>query len=323
MKEVVGFVPLHSAFIGNALPALVHINEEVRVIDGDWDLSISPLTEQLNGYEGKPRKIRHNNKIIDVSTFDKRFSNSSSFPVAIGRNGDVILLDSMKTVLSRIRPAQSLLPVRTWVRHPIWALFRERLARLARNDADGILYTEPLHPDLSDFRGWNGKERWEAIRKHLLPDTKSVLDIGAHLGYMCMQLEDFGREPVAVEVDDEYCDVMKVLQRATHHRFPIIQEDIIDVLERNPGYDGVLALAVFHHFLKTRSGFEKLSKLLPLIKTREMYLWVHSPEEDQMKNAFCNFLPEEFASFVSIHCGLPQRQLIGNFNFRPLFRLSQ
>lgn len=88
-------------------------------------------------------------------------------------------------------------------------------------------------------------------------------------------------------------------------------------------YDVVLALAVFHHFIKTEEGFQQLEKLLPKLQMKEMYFLPHKPSERQMKKAYWNPSEDEFVAFILKHTKLSQATHIGYVEGRrSLYRLA-
>jgi hypothetical protein len=100
-----------------------------------------------------------------------------------------------------------------------------------------------------------------------------------------------------------------------------VNEDIFSYIKRNPRFDTVLSLAVFHHFLKTKEKHDQLVELLNRLETREMFFWSHNPGETQMRNSYRNYAPDEFAAFIIEHSCLSQFRVVGIFNDRALYRL--
>jgi hypothetical protein len=86
----------------------------------------------------------------------------------------------------------------------------------------------------------------------------------------------------------------------------------------------VLALNIFHHFIKTKEKHQQLVDLLNNLDMNEMYLQTHSPDEPQMVNSFKNYDAEEFAHFVTANSCLNKIQKLVEYDSgRKLFKLSR
>tara|TARA_R110002072_G_scaffold110139_1_gene237624 strand:- start:8071 stop:8721 length:651 start_codon:yes stop_codon:yes gene_type:complete len=210
-------------------------------------------------------------------------------------------------------------------RHQRWASWRDRILDYIATEpgCDGEAYAPLSHPDLASIPSWNSQERLEAIVSNMDPAGVSVLDIGAHLGYFSVQLESLGRSCVALEQDERTYSLL--LQQRTIHRcrFTCLLQDACSWQGLSGPFDTVLALAVFHHMLKTKYGQTELERLLARLSTSELFLWVHDPLEQQMQGAYWNPEPEEFCAFVSEATGLLCLTSLGFFNRRQLFRLAR
>lgn len=266
------------------------------MLTGDWDLEITPL------------------RAVTPSSTDVR---NNILPVVIGRHGDVIAVSDPHLSNHPVRAVQVV------GRHRLWEDFRQEIIAFVQRDQDmkGLLYAPLTHIDLTDIPSWNGAERFEAIAQHISPEHKTVLDMGAQFGYMCEQLERTGRQCTAVEVDPRHYYFLTKLKRAQSFSYEAVNEDIFSYIKRNPRFDTILALAIFHHFLKTKESYEQLVELLKTLETREMFFWSHNPEEKQMRNSYKNYAPDEFAAFITRHSCLSHFRIIGRFNGRALYRL--
>jgi hypothetical protein len=149
------------------------------------------------------------------------------------------------------------------------------------------------------------------------------LDIGTHWGYFCHRFEEEGYKCFAVEQDGEHLYFMRKLRRAENREFAIISESILSFGEKTLlQYDVVLALAIFHHFLKEGRSFEKLKMLLGNLNANEMFFEPHLPSDPQMAGAFVNFAPEQFVQFILENSRLTEYKLIGRCEGgRPLYKL--
>jgi hypothetical protein len=276
------------------------------VLTGDWDLEIRPLRAVTSQAEA-------------LTSSDIR---SNVLPVVIGRHGDIIAASYTDVLNRRLRAGQRL-SVQVVGRHRLWEDFRQEIVVFVQKDKnmEGLLYAPLTHVDLTDIPSWNGAGRFEAIAKHMSPEHKTVLDMGAQFGYMCEQLEGTGRQCTAVEIDPLHYYFLTKLKRAQSFSYEAVNEDVFSYIKRNPRFDMVLSLAIFHHFLKTKESYDRLVEILNRLETREMFFWAHNPEEKQMRNSYRNYAPDEFAGLITEHSCLSHFRVIGVFNDRPLYRL--
>lgn len=265
---------------------------DTLVIGGDWDL-------QWEADAGEPESAG-------------RFL----LPVAIGRDGGIFA-----SRLSRYTAVGDQVPVWVAVRHQCWENFRTEL--LAYSERDGCPVYAPLtHVDLRDIPSWNDGRRARAIVRSISPLSRTVLDIGAHWGYMSEELEKTGRCCTALEVDLENFDFMTRLKRAQNFQYEAVFGDIFDFIDKRNNFDAVLALAVFHHFIKTKDRHDRLMELLEKVKAREMFVWGHNVREPQMRNAYRNYDVQEFAELILRRSGFNSYVVIGKIKFRSLIRFA-
>ena len=272
------------------------------VLNGDWDLEITPLRTVIGqAAASAPSDMR-----------------SNILPVVIGRHGDIIAAPPSRPFRAGQRVSVQIVGC-----HRLWEDFRQEIIVFAQQDKNmqGLLYAPLTHIDLTDIPSWTGAERFEAIAKHISPEHKTVLDMGAQCGYMCEQLERTGRQCTAVEVDPLHYYFLTKLKRAQSFSYEAVNEDIFSYVERNPRFDTVLSLAVFHHFLKSKESYNRLVALLNRLETREMFFWAHNLEEEQMRNSYRNYAPDEFARFITEHSCLSHFRVIATCNNRPLYHL--
>ena len=86
----------------------------------------------------------------------------------------------------------------------------------------------------------------------------------------------------------------------------------------------VLALNIFHHFIKTEKDHNKLIKLLGRMDPEIIIFESHLQEERQMKDAYRNYAPGEFAAFVAKHAGMRRVEYLGDAgDGRSLYLLSR
>jgi len=195
------------------------------------------------------------------------------------------------------------------------------LIRQWAKDNDGKVYAPVLHSEFADLPYHHGSERFDLIRPYLGPDGSTVLDIGTHWGYMAHRMEDLGYQVTAVEHADNSFRVTEGLRDACEKHFEVIHASIFDV--PNLKFDVVLALNIFHHFLKKKVRYDSFLPFLDRLDCKTMIFQAHRSEEPQMNESYKNMGPEEFAEFVATQAGLPKVEEIGVYGRRKIFRLSR
>jgi len=242
--------------------------------------------------------------------------------VHIGRHGDYIFGDGRHRLCIAKILRLDRVPVMVARRHSEWVELRKQLLAYAAEQKLGKLYAPVLHPDLADLPSAHGHQRMELIAGHLEGGTGRMLDIGAHWGYFCHCFEDLGFACTAVELSSENLYFLHKLKRAEKKSFEVVEGSVFD-LDCAQSFEVVLALNIFHHFLKEEESYNQLIAFLERLKTKLMFFEPHLPEEPQMQGSFRNYNPEEFAEFVLHHAGLRSASLIGTMDDgRPLFKLE-
>ena len=86
----------------------------------------------------------------------------------------------------------------------------------------------------------------------------------------------------------------------------------------------MLALNIFHHFLREKELYFKLIKFLKNLNVKEMYFQPHDPNETLMANAYVNYDSHQFVDFILKNSCLNNFEIvvekIGIKN-RPIFKL--
>lgn len=185
----------------------------------------------------------------------------------------------------------------------------------------GKLYHNIPHPD---FAGWptaHGNMRFEVLKPHLTKNGGTVLDIGTHWGQFAHWLEDQGYKVVAVEHSPEYAYIARGIRDICDKSFEVIEGSIFDV--QNLTYDIVLALNIFHHFLKTEKGYRGLLALLHRLDCELMFFQAHDPKERQMEGAYKNMDQDEFVAFVAKEGRFSKVEEIGAERIRRIFKLTR
>ncbi|MDZ7336932.1 MAG: hypothetical protein ONB30_00175 [candidate division KSB1 bacterium] len=242
--------------------------------------------------------------------------------VRIGRSGDFLFEDGRhRLAIAKILRLPRIPVMVTW-RHKEWYQFRLQILHYARRHG-GKLYQPVTHPDLSDIPAAHGDERFRLIKSNMPLKGGTLLGIGANWGYFCHRFEEEGFRCYAVEKGSEDFYFLNRLRLAEGRKFAAVHADLFDFWEMSD-FDVVLALNVFHHFLKAEDTYQKLIQWLRRINARVYFFEPHLPDEPQMKGAFVNFTPEEFARFVAQHARLSHWECIGyGEERRPIYRLTR
>lgn len=240
--------------------------------------------------------------------------------VHIDRDGRFLFCDGRRRLAVALALGVERIPVKVCIRHAQWHAFCCEILNHAERNG-GRVYQPLTHPDLQDVPSAHGEEWFEIIRDSLPESKGELLDIGAHWGYFCHRFEEVGFTCYAVERDPGSVYFMRKLARAEDRQFRIIERSVCDYHEKSH-FDVVLALNVFHHFLKTRESHGQLVRLLRRLDANEMFFEPHLPSEFQMKGLYVNYEPDEFTRVILEHSNLDQSTCIGNASDgRRLYRL--
>ena len=251
--------------------------------------------------------------------------------VNIGRNGEYIFRDGIHRLAIAKVVGIKYVPVMVFVRHKKWQEFREFVASYAQQNVEngGKLYQPIVHPDLKDMpydtSTHDYYELMKVIEHNLGRERGTMLDIGANLGFFSHKFEDLGYRCYAVERDPATFRIMEKIKIAEGKKFETINKSIFEVdFIKNMEFDVVLALNIFHHFLKTKALFSQFIDLLKNLKTNELFFEPHIQREYQMKGAYVNFAENEFVNFLMRHASLEKSEIIyHDKNGRNVFKLSK
>ncbi len=151
-----------------------------------------------------------------------------------------------------------------------------------------------------------------------------MLDIGANLGYFCRKFEEEGFDCYAVEVNLYYLYFLKKLKKAENKKFKIIPRSIFNYKKHQQiNFDVVLALFIFHHFLKRKNTYLNLIKLLNRLKVKELFFGAHNPKEFKKGSVYKNYTPDQFVNFLINNSCLNKAKCIGKTKTgRYLYKLT-
>jgi hypothetical protein len=244
--------------------------------------------------------------------------------VGIRRDGRLLFLDGRhRLAIARVLGIDSI-PVRVAVRHEEWGGFKQDVLDYASSH-NGRVYQKIDHPDLRHVPAGHGDERIEMIEKALRPYGNrglSLLDIGAHWGYMCQQLERLGFRCQGIELNKRSAEFAERISVATNSRFTIWRGSVFRFPDVED-FEVILALNIFHHFLKQRESHQELQNLLGRMRAEVIIFEAHKHDPPaQMAGAYRNYPPEEFVEFVSGGAGLSNFEELGAApDGRRLFKL--
>ena len=257
-------------------------------------------------------------KELSVNYRNRLLSEEDEITVSIARTGELLFNNGMHRLsIARILNLEKI-PVKVTVRHSEWADFRKQI--LDQMKKRGKVYHRLTHPDLADIPSEHGDERFEIIKQNISVKNVTLLDIGSHWGYFSHKFEEIGFHCYAVESSPRNVYFLKKLKDAENREFEVINRSIFEYREKSD-FDVVLAMNIFHHFLKKKELYFKLIELLKRLKMKELFLQTHRYNEAQMEGAYKNYSPEEVVDFVLEHSCLDKAKLIGEEDGRPIYKL--
>jgi hypothetical protein len=242
--------------------------------------------------------------------------------VAIDRVGRLLFVDGRH----RLAVAQTLgldeVPVLVGVRHKDWIAKRAEVA--AYVESTGHPSYQPLmHPDLAFIPSRVGDDRYPLFLPALPPAPATVVDIGANKGFFDHLLEREGYHCVAIERSDKEAYFLQMIHDASERTFEVVHGAAQD-FDWSRKVEAVLALNVFHHFLKSEASYAELQDLLGRLDADVMIFEPHLSDDPQMRSAYRNLSPEEFVAFVLDHSVFTRSEPLGSASDqRPLYRLSR
>lgn len=271
-----------------------------REVGGSWDLAAA----HLGDLEG------------DSAEGD----DGESIAIAFDRRGRPCLV-SGRTALAKASRAGEAVEASVVLRHTRWARLAKQVMAYAEQRG-GSAYQPYLHPDLASLPSDQGHERFQPLLDALPIRTGTLVDLGANAGYFSHRFESAGFRCIAVERSEKEAVFLTALRDALDRHFTVLKGSLAEV--PLPGrVDVVLALNIFHHFLKSDESFATLQDFLFRLDTRYMLFEPHLPGDPQMRTASRNMAPVEFAEFVATTAGLERvEKLDVAADGRPLFLLA-
>ena len=185
----------------------------------------------------------------------------------------------------------------------------------------GKLYHKIPHPEFEHLPVAHKEERFSILQPHLEYEGGTVIDIGTHWGQFALWLEELGYQVRAIEHSPKYASIALGIRDICGRKFEVVQKSIFDV--EDVSADIVLALNIFHHFLKTEESYNNLVKLLHRIDAKLMFFQSHDPADKQMEGAYANMDQDNFVQFVARESGYSDVTEIGAEGKRRIFKLKR
>ncbi len=250
--------------------------------------------------------------------------------VNIGRNGEYIFRDGAhRLAIAKILGIKTI-PVMVFARHQKWQEFREFVGTYARQNKEngGKLYQPIVHPDLSDIPYDSSTHDYFQLigifKPYLNANGGKMLDIGSNVGFFCNKFEDLGYECFGVERDPALYYIMEKVRIAENKKFRTYRGSIFECeFTNNHQFDVVLALNIFHHFIKTKALYSQFIDFLQRLNTQQLFFEPSLPTETQMKESYLSITERQFVSLVLYYTSLKKCEVIyHDSNGRNIYRLS-
>ena len=247
-------------------------------------------------------KIKIEGSVLNHNNYDENTA-FDEIDVNIGRDGKYLLQNGIDALSIANTLGIQNIPVRVFVRHKKWWELRKLVISYANHISDHLLYQPIVHPDLADIPynmpTHNYEMLIEAIKSHLRTEGGTMLDIGANIGFFCHKFEDMGYTCYGIEQDPATFEILEKIRIAENKKFVAINKSIFDVeFIKTMQFDVVLALNIFHHFLKRKTLYLELIDLLQSLQMNELFFEPHLHQEEYMKDAYVNYTPKEFIEFI-------------------------
>ncbi len=237
-----------------------------------------------------------------------RNNNSSNWiKVAIDRNGRFLLESGKKQLaMAKILGIKNI-PVIVTRRHYQWAKFRREVFLFSQETPKGT-YQPLIHPGFQIIPFHRKEDRWELIEKNLTIHNGTVLDIGSNIGYFCHKFEELGFECYAAEKNYKYLYFLKKLREIEHKKFKVLSKSVFDIKTKK--YDIVLSLSIFHHFLRTKKLYNKMTKFLGELDLKIMFFEPHETGYGY-KHAYIDYSEIEFVNYILENSCLNNYKFLG------------
>jgi hypothetical protein len=277
---------------------------------GDWDLNTEAIEEADFNQDELPNRRESDNAFLD------------DVSVCIDRHGHFILEAGRQRFCSARLLDINSISVRVSVRHRDWMNFRDEVVAYAAQH-NGRVYAPLCHPDLAAIPSAHGHKRFETLLARLSA-REERLSISEPTGATSATDSRTGASNAPPSCGMPYAlHFLNKLRVAERKRFEVFSGSIFEY-QPTERFALVLALSIFHHFLRTEEAFAQLEALLPRLDTDAIAFEPHIPTEPQMEGAYRNLSPSDFVGFVFEHSDLTKAtQLDGAEDGRPVYLLTR
>jgi 2-polyprenyl-3-methyl-5-hydroxy-6-metoxy-1,4-benzoquinol methylase len=283
------------------------------------------LDEHCSRFDRLFESIRNNGYKPQSDIHDPEYGAAApenEIVVHIDRDGRFLFCNGAHRLAIVLALGIERIPVKVCIRHAQWQSFCTEILNFAKRNG-GKVYQPLTHPDLRSIPSVHGDKRFDIIKDYLPQSRGDLLDIGANWGYFCHRCEELGFDCYAVEANLENAYFLKKLKTAQDRNFRVIEQSILTYREKCR-FDVVLALNIFHHFLKQKADHEALINFLQRMDINLMFFEPHRTSEAQMNGAYRNYEPDEFVQFLLRHSSLTHADLIGKAeDERPIYKLRK
>ena len=282
------------------------IVKDILTVRPRWGCkTVEEFDHRLQKFDAMFQEIKNNGfrAQTEIQSAAGPYGKEDEIIVHISREGDYLFANGRHRLSIAKLLGVKKVPVKIARRHENWVAFRREILSYAGESNDGYIYHPITHPDLEDIPAKHDLTRIQIIEPYVPGEGGRLLDIGAHWGFFSHWFESLGFECTAVEMDPKEAYFLKKLHKAENRKFKIIESSIFDA-QLNMEFDVVLALNIFHHFLKNKNQYEKLKSFLNKLNTRVMFFQPHLQHEAQMQTAFQNYSETEFVDFVRTNARL-------------------
>lgn len=196
----------------------------------------------------------------------------------------------------------------------------EKIIKEYVKSINGMIYAPIPHPIFNGIKAIHDG-RANIILENIgkIKDLHNGLDIGSHWGEMCYVLENAGIKMTAIESYINAYKVLVELRNDCNKNFDVIYGNVLEL--NNIKYDVIMALNIFHHFIKTEEKYNKWINMLSRLDCKVMFFQSHNIKENQMINSYKNFKPQEFVEIILENSCLNNYKLIHDIN-RPIYMLT-
>lgn len=201
-----------------------------------------------------------------------------SLPVKVDGNGDFYLWDGQHRIAVLLAKKHSNIKIIICDRFPEWQNIVTRLESLYPTH---VLYQPIDHPEFQDWSASRDDEKEQVLSNIIQANNiTKVIDLGCCHGYTLYNLKSFLQSAIGVEYNQDRYNIANIVLK--NCKFTCVNKDIYDFVNSviyHP--DCILALSVFHHFMRQNpiEQFEKLLKRIAILTNTLIYELPHKDEE--------------------------------------------